>query len=201
MGTDPKLQAEVFVAATKALTEMPNWQGLPEGPDPGTGGTKDSAKPLLDALTKLVESNPQGIMAALNHQASQQQGVGGLDPHGQALTNYAEAMFDRGNGAQMTKLFDELGGNDPSYVNNSANNYQNAQSLGYFVGAVQKAIAAKYGGSWQATTLALAVIGGISAIPVAGVFAGPLSYRRARHGHNRKALRNRTHGTRRRITA
>jgi hypothetical protein len=143
-GADPNLQARVFQAATNALTEIPGWQNarVPLGapiPDSPT----DIQQPLLGALTHLLESNPQGITAALQQQ----------DPGGEALTTYAEAMLGQPNSAALGKLFDALkfGPNkmpDPNYVNETGegNNsqlaqYQNAQILGYFVGAVQKAIA------------------------------------------------------------
>jgi hypothetical protein len=146
-GVDPGLQATVFQSATQAFAALEQaskrQEGLPSPPPPLTDGLR---KQDLAALTNLIESNPQGIVHELNLQDQDNKG-GGVK--GQALTTYAAGMLAAGDAKQMGYLLDQLrfgpGMNNDGYINAPANNYQNAQALGYFVGAFEKATAQNNG--------------------------------------------------------
>jgi hypothetical protein len=136
-GTDANTQMNVFGAATQAFREL-GFEGNAWGASPNVNA--------LNALTNLIESNPEGIVQSLykKDQAPRIDSQNALNPPvlpGQTLTDYAGDMFALGQTKQLANLFNQL----KSYMDNDSNdtppNYHAATLLGYFVGAVDQAVA------------------------------------------------------------
>lgn len=145
-GTGADTQAMVFQAATKAFTEIDSHFGLPtwvplDPPDP----PDIFGQNCLSALTNLIQSNPEGILESLNSSDSKQiAGQYSFGPPvvpGQALTAYAGAMLAHGDTKPLANLFQQLKSKMDNNNIDDPPNYQAATLLGYFVGAVDQAIA------------------------------------------------------------
>lgn len=123
--SDPTVKARVFAAGAEELTRLSQ---LPiENPD--------ALRPVRQSLTNIIRSDVDGVVGAL----------GQVDPSGKGLSQYMTAMLSAGDTKSLNGIVNQLtrgpnGSVDPKTYLNRANGdtYQNAQNLGYFLGAIDR---------------------------------------------------------------
>ena len=116
--SDPEVKGRVFEAATEQF-------------DLVDGSAVDG--PLRDAMTKLVQSDPNGLVNELQTRT---------DPTGKSLVAYTQKMLEAGKKTELQNLLVQLQqGNDGK--GNAYQNFSNpdvARNVGFFAGATAAAI-------------------------------------------------------------
>ncbi|MGH8080782.1 MAG: hypothetical protein ACREP7_09410 [Lysobacter sp.] len=175
---DALAQARTFEAASTQLKTMQEDVNFPMTyTDQG-----NDLRAVADAMTRLLKSNPTGIMSQFEST---------LDRYGTSLVPYTSEMVAQGRGNDLRDIIVGLrngpGSGDPSSMYavleakdaNGESYHPNAQTLGYFVGAVQVGMSQHAGGAKADGELLKTIFGTASgaigaANPAAGVFAAVL---------------------------
>ena len=176
---DPAVKATVFQAASAQLKEIRD-AGNVMVPYIGKG---DDTRAVTDAMTRLLRSDTTGIIGQLEDH---------LDRDGVSLIPYTTEMVAQGRSKELGEIITDLQlGNDRKgdavsrFEQAQAGTtgqpyYANAQSLGYFVGAVQVGLAensasAKDTGDMLKTIFGVVTGAGGAANPGAGVAGAVLN--------------------------
>ena len=139
---DPEVKAKVFDAGADALQSIRDNTKFPVL----SNGTDDVAKQVTDKLTTLLNSDVRGITHELNQQ----------DQYGTGLSTYTSEVLRAGESGQQT-LGEQLaqlqgagtGTSPTAFIEQTAPGttgapyYQNAESLGYFTGAMRNGLDAQ----------------------------------------------------------
>lgn len=139
---DPAVKARVFDAGASALQSMRDSTKFPVV----SIGTDDAAKQVTDKLTALFNSDVRGITHELNQH----------DQYGKGLSTYTSEVLRAGEsgqkvlGEQLAQLQGAGTGQSPIQFmeqtapgTSGAPYYQNAESLGYFTGAMRNGLEAQ----------------------------------------------------------
>ncbi len=174
-GTTPQ-KATVFDRAGDTLFRIQN-----KGWFHGSGA--DIAMPqIANGMSKLIVSDANGVMDALFRE------LGAKDAaNGQALSAYTRQLVDDGTPLPLARIQAQLLGqfdtHSPSFnarfntaeVRNGVEVYTNAETLGYFAGAVQNGVSLSHAGEAEKAAFAremveltTGIVGGAIAIPSAG---------------------------------
>ncbi|MFD1711484.1 hypothetical protein FVQ98_12225 [Ottowia sp. GY511] len=140
--SDPAVKARVFDAGASALQSMRDNTKFPVV----SVGTDDAAKQVTGKLTTLLNSDVRGITHELNQH----------DQYGKGLSTYTSEVLRAGEsgqkilGEQLAQLQGAGTGLSPiEFMEQTANGstgkdyYQNAESLGYFTGAMRNGLEAQ----------------------------------------------------------
>lgn len=138
---DPGVKARIFAGAAEQLEEIQDSGNLLV---PNINQRQDAGQ-VMDAMTRLLTSDTCGVMGELETQ---------YDRDGASVSAYAEEMVAQDKAAELGEIIVALQrGNDrqgdpmarfgvTAPGTNGGSRYPNAESLGYFVGAIQVGIAA-----------------------------------------------------------
>lgn len=174
---DPAVKARLFRAGADALKTVRDNTKPPVisvGPD-------DVAKRIADKMAKLLDTDARGIVRELTSQ----------DRRGKGLSAYTTELLRAGEGGQKTlgRQLAQLQGAGTAYSpiefmeqkepgSSKSTWYQNAQSLGYFAGAIRKGLDAQVADSDARKDMIKVVFGAVvGAFPLgsAGAAAGGLT--------------------------
>lgn len=133
---DADVKARVFAQAGRVLGDVAGSNSL-FAPNPSAD---DQAARIRSSLQRVIDSDVTGVVRSLESN----------DRYGTALTNYVRETLKQGDAGQRTigaeiaqlQRGNSLQGNPIERINAQTNDYYaNAQSMGYFAGATQAAIA------------------------------------------------------------
>jgi len=116
--SDPEVKGRVFEAATEQFNLL-------------EGGLAD--KPFTDAVTKLINSDPNGLVNELQTRT---------DPTGKSLVAYTKEMLNSGKKEDLQNLLVRLqqGNNGQGNAFDNFSNVDIARNIGFFAGATAAAI-------------------------------------------------------------
>ncbi len=175
--SDPEAKAKVFGAAAEAVSGMRENAGVHLGMS--SIGTDDKIAGVVDRMTKVMDSDPRGITDQLNKS----------DAYGLRLSTYvaevmrkdpeagAKTLGDQlsklqgaGTSQEPTKFFEEQapGTNGTPY-------YKNAETLGYYAGALRAGIDALNKDTTETGTMVKAVLGAAISAGSLGRASGSVS--------------------------